>query len=253
MAKRCHVPKFGNWEKDNTPYTAFFESARKEKSGAKTNPNDPEENPQAFGYERRGTEREAEYSFFNQTPIHPSHKKTYADISNNKGDYRAQNAHRIHLSDQPKSVRPRRSRLSEEPGVNRRNSDRPKNPSKPKSIKIEPESKSVSGSNSFSTPSKSQSSNSSFARHRRRTRRNSPRADTDNHLRASSPVPKFGSWDEVDHRSCEVFTELFNRVKEEKTCVIYPANTPQPTYHLNRRKPQRSSRRQKFCCCPFFG
>ncbi|KAL8469035.1 hypothetical protein ACS0TY_032025 [Phlomoides rotata] len=48
MAK-SHVPKFGNWEGDNVPYTAFFENARKEKSGGvRINPNDPEQNPEAF-------------------------------------------------------------------------------------------------------------------------------------------------------------------------------------------------------------
>ncbi|KAG8385771.1 hypothetical protein BUALT_Bualt03G0079900 [Buddleja alternifolia] len=46
---RSHVPKFGNWDGDNVPYTAYFENARKEKiSGIKINPNDPEQNPEAF-------------------------------------------------------------------------------------------------------------------------------------------------------------------------------------------------------------
>ncbi|XP_051124743.1 RPM1-interacting protein 4-like isoform X2 [Andrographis paniculata] len=50
MARSPHVPKFGNWDADNVPYTAFFENARKEKSGAgvRINPNDPEQNPDAF-------------------------------------------------------------------------------------------------------------------------------------------------------------------------------------------------------------
>ncbi|PON91322.1 RIN4, pathogenic type III effector avirulence factor Avr cleavage site [Trema orientale] len=46
-----HVPKFGNWENDDVPYTAYFENARKEKpgdGGVRINPNDPEENPEAF-------------------------------------------------------------------------------------------------------------------------------------------------------------------------------------------------------------
>ncbi|XP_037493370.1 RPM1-interacting protein 4-like [Jatropha curcas] len=52
MAQSCHVPKFGNWENDNIPYTAYFENARKEKTGVKINPNDPEENPEAFMYRK---------------------------------------------------------------------------------------------------------------------------------------------------------------------------------------------------------
>ncbi|GAU29894.1 hypothetical protein TSUD_379840 [Trifolium subterraneum] len=45
---RSHVPKFGNWEADNIPYSACFESARREKAGFMMNPNDPMENPEAF-------------------------------------------------------------------------------------------------------------------------------------------------------------------------------------------------------------
>ncbi|KAH6777261.1 hypothetical protein C2S51_008573 [Perilla frutescens var. frutescens] len=44
-----HVPKFGNWDGDNVPYTAYFENARKEKGGGiRFNPNDPQQNPEAF-------------------------------------------------------------------------------------------------------------------------------------------------------------------------------------------------------------
>ncbi|XP_027338225.1 RPM1-interacting protein 4-like [Abrus precatorius] len=48
MAQRSHVPKFGNWDSDNVPYTAYFENARREKGGMMMNPNDPMENPEAF-------------------------------------------------------------------------------------------------------------------------------------------------------------------------------------------------------------
>lgn len=49
LQKSSHVPKFGDWENDdNVPYTDYFENALKHKSGVKMNPNDPEENPEAF-------------------------------------------------------------------------------------------------------------------------------------------------------------------------------------------------------------
>ncbi|XP_039060055.1 RPM1-interacting protein 4-like [Hibiscus syriacus] len=51
-----HVPKFGDWDNDDLSYTAYFENARKEKDGKIMNPNDPEENPKAFMYMRRGLE-----------------------------------------------------------------------------------------------------------------------------------------------------------------------------------------------------
>ncbi|KAJ8551742.1 hypothetical protein K7X08_021757 [Anisodus acutangulus] len=51
MAQGSHVPKFGNWDGENVPYTAYFENARKGNKGGKMiNPNDPEENPEAFAY-----------------------------------------------------------------------------------------------------------------------------------------------------------------------------------------------------------
>nr|XP_033517534.1 RPM1-interacting protein 4-like isoform X2 [Nicotiana tomentosiformis] len=50
MAQGSHVPKFGNWDGDNVPYTTYFENARKGKGGKMINPNDPEENPEAFAY-----------------------------------------------------------------------------------------------------------------------------------------------------------------------------------------------------------
>ncbi|PKA56602.1 RPM1-interacting protein 4 [Apostasia shenzhenica] len=43
----AHVPKFGNWEDKDVPYTKYFENARKDRVGG-FNPNDPEENPEAF-------------------------------------------------------------------------------------------------------------------------------------------------------------------------------------------------------------
>lgn len=51
MQQRPHVPKFGNWDSEgDVPYTAYFDKARKGKSegGKIINPNDPQENPDAF-------------------------------------------------------------------------------------------------------------------------------------------------------------------------------------------------------------
>lgn len=52
LLQGSHVPKFGNWDGENVPYTAYFENARKSnsKGGKMINPNDPEENPEAFAY-----------------------------------------------------------------------------------------------------------------------------------------------------------------------------------------------------------
>ncbi|XP_031480289.1 RPM1-interacting protein 4-like [Nymphaea colorata] len=46
----ANVPQFGNWSSgDQVPYTVCFEKARKRRGGPLVNPNDPRENPSAFG------------------------------------------------------------------------------------------------------------------------------------------------------------------------------------------------------------
>ncbi|KAJ6885517.1 hypothetical protein NC651_026222 [Populus alba x Populus x berolinensis] len=60
--QRHHVPKFGGWDNDNVPYTASFDTARREKSGRRMNPNDPEENPEAFMHARGGMEDDVDFS-----------------------------------------------------------------------------------------------------------------------------------------------------------------------------------------------
>lgn len=47
LQKKSHVPKFGDWDSDESiSYTACFETAQKNEG--KGNPNDPEDNPEAF-------------------------------------------------------------------------------------------------------------------------------------------------------------------------------------------------------------
>lgn len=70
--KQFHVPKFGNWDgDDNVPYTAYFDSARKDKAGGvmMINPNDPEQNPEAFMFEGGGDEN---YSVFHAFQVLPA-------------------------------------------------------------------------------------------------------------------------------------------------------------------------------------
>ena len=50
--QNAHVPKFGDWESEDIPYTACFDDARQQiirhSGSVKFNPNDPEQNPEAF-------------------------------------------------------------------------------------------------------------------------------------------------------------------------------------------------------------
>ncbi|KAJ0988881.1 hypothetical protein J5N97_007237 [Dioscorea zingiberensis] len=53
MAQHAHVPKFGNWDNSDVPYTQHFDDARRGRNaGRMINPNDPQENPEAFSQDR---------------------------------------------------------------------------------------------------------------------------------------------------------------------------------------------------------
>lgn len=73
LQQRSHVPKFGNWDGDNVPYTVYFENARKEKGGGvRMNPNDPEENPELFMFGVGG----ASFSHPVQPPLQVNSEKS---------------------------------------------------------------------------------------------------------------------------------------------------------------------------------
>lgn len=78
MAQNAKVPKFGDWETTDVPYTQCFDDARRGKNaGRMINPNDPQENPEAFSQDRPSAqERRAsrEDSEFHRT-TDPSHQR----------------------------------------------------------------------------------------------------------------------------------------------------------------------------------
>lgn len=99
--QHSHVPKFGNWDSDNIPYTTCFENARKEKAGVKMNPNDPEENLEMFMFGRGGVE------------IDDDRRASDAFEQNISEGHRRVNAHWRTPSDQRKSTASRASIRSE--------------------------------------------------------------------------------------------------------------------------------------------
>ncbi|KAK8575459.1 hypothetical protein V6N12_063131 [Hibiscus sabdariffa] len=191
-----HVPKFGDRDNDDPPYTTYSENARKDKAGtidlSKSdsdsadvhrpnagkimNPIDHEENPEASMHMRGGLESNHDCSKSESTDKH-----------------RTSGASRNGSTDHQKSARRQRN-MGPEPGSengsgsggthmhsnhHRRTSSCPKN--------------GPAGGGSFSG-----SGNYEYK-----------------HQRTTS-VPKFGEWDETDPTSGEGFTVIFNKVKEEK-------------------------------------
>ncbi|PWA91391.1 Pathogenic type III effector avirulence factor Avr cleavage site-containing protein [Artemisia annua] len=105
--QRSHIPKFGSWDADNVPYTTYFENARKDKgSGLMINPNDPEQNPEAFMAYGGGSDDVSNDNVVIDEKImkHENKKSTTSTYSNNKGsnsDF--SNMQQNYMSDRRKS------------------------------------------------------------------------------------------------------------------------------------------------------
>ncbi|KAA8527913.1 hypothetical protein F0562_035218 [Nyssa sinensis] len=95
MAQRSQVPKFGNWEsEENVPYTVYFDSTRKSKSGKKMNPNDPQDTPNN-----------------DMPPVQAPQSKQDADLKGKKGPDAVSSEHGNRASREDGELR----RLSESP------------------------------------------------------------------------------------------------------------------------------------------
>lgn len=209
MAQQSHVPKFGDWDSENVPYTAFFENARKDR-GVKMNPNDPEENPEAFMYlerKRVDSERKERLRSLDMNPNDPEQNpEAFLGLG------RCVNQHSI--------------------GVDQKNASNQQQ---------RRETHRSSNSGSTSEKSNSYSENSTMQPNHRRARSDQKRSSRESvgsvrtgnshsdesvnmqpHRAAS--IPAFGDWDETDPKSGEGYTVIFNKVKEEKQ--IGAANLP---------------------------
>ncbi|XP_031279119.1 RPM1-interacting protein 4-like isoform X3 [Pistacia vera] len=227
MAKHSHVPKFGNWEKDNIPYTTYFENARKEKAGMRMNPNDPEENPEAFMYGRGDLEGDGD-SRPVQTPVYVDSDKYISVEKHNISGHNPQGRQKSVRSESGND-KSHSDYSHPQPGHRPLKSDRKKGPGE--------------GSNSFSPPVQG---------HTRQRSGSYPSDETRHHRTAS--VPKFGAWDETDPKSGEGFTVIFNKVKEEKqkASTTFPTVPSQAGSHSDgQRNTAASPSKSKICCCLF--
>ncbi|KAL5574773.1 hypothetical protein UlMin_016472 [Ulmus minor] len=237
-----HVPKFGDWDEDNIPYTAFFDNARK--AGKKMNPNDPQENPEAFMAMNRKMTPETTDADSHAQPLPP----------------RPVAAAQKPQEDQPRSRSHRRNRSGSASIGTASRSHR----------SITSESGSEKTSSDYSLPqhrnhqrassdrNKSHGSDDSVSRseHEHRRERSSSNNSTDHveqeHRRIAS-IPKFGGWDVNDPRSGEGYTYIFEKAREDKQSVNeVPIMPPPPShYYKDQGKCGRSSSKSKTCCCLF--
>ncbi|KAL5988046.1 EH domain-containing protein 1 [Asimina triloba] len=206
----AHVPKFGDWDDENVPYTAFFENARKDKApGTRMiNPNDPEQNPEAFmsmpgvlNHAIRDREDpEKDLKGAKQQPK----KQINGEEAAFQEDMKVP-PHRFHSSDHKGSLDSRKSssQKSRRSESSSGSSDHALMKSNRRAERSGQSRTSTEGGSSFSPPVE-----------QARLKSGNTRADRIPQKAAS--VPKFGSWDETDPTSGEGFTVIFNKVKEEK-------------------------------------
>lgn len=195
MAKRpAHVPQFGNWDaNDQVPFTAVFDNARAGKGGGKIiNPNDPEDNPSAFGLKSQDSLNSEESDHSIPTSYKPQHgvesgapRRQFGDAPKRGSLGGGGGRENTGAEDSP-NHQPYQGRLGNRPGSPF--GDR-KNP---------PE-----GGTTFpsAVPGKS------------RLRPGSRAEETPDR---SAALPKFGAWDENDPSAGEGFTVIFNQARNEK-------------------------------------
>ncbi|KAL5700076.1 hypothetical protein ACHQM5_025574 [Ranunculus cassubicifolius] len=241
-----HVPKFGNWDSDNIPYTTYFEEARNEKDkGAKMfNPNDPQENPNAFSHWTVGLEDDVVQAL----QSHPN-SGSIEHVTKRKENY--QDREETHVRRSP----------STESGLNQQS--KPKSPTAESASDISSSDRSLLQSTNHRTRSSQKKSpgggvnSNSFpppsppSRVKVGSGRSADHQHQQHHRVAS--VPKFGAWDETDPRSGEGFTIIFNKVKQEKQngATRFPTAVPELSVYPNGQKHETSPSKAKICCCFF--
>lgn len=256
--QRSHVPKFGNWEsEENVPYTAYFDKARKGRTGTKIiNPNDPQENPDMFSdnaSEARSpprTRAEQEESIGQQV----THEHRLSKEDGDQKQVTDSPARNDNLGRRPstESTQQRQGgrgmnsgetyRKPRTSGGSEHSIDRsPLHPHHQARI-------AGRGTGSPSWEGKGSSYDSSHGTPGR-SRMKPTRGDESPDKGAA--VPKFGDWDENNPSSADGYTHIFNKVREERqtgAATRVPGMASEPSYQTNRKHSTSSS---KSCCFPW--
>ncbi|PON52174.1 RIN4, pathogenic type III effector avirulence factor Avr cleavage site [Parasponia andersonii] len=276
-----HVPKFGNWENDDVPYTAYFENARREKpgdGGVRINPNDPEENPEAFmgamtRVRRTPLESEApdhhHHQYHNSydaaaVPFHQQHDRhtppprRVMSVGKRHGgadDLTGKSRHtRHHRNGSGGTQQSGESITSESVGgstTDKSSSDysvlrRHVVADRRKTTTISSSSVqgiSDRGSISAATSDKVHRSHTSSGSNNNNNQYCSDHHGQHHHRAAS--IPKFGAWDVNDPKSGEGFTFIFDKLKEEKQINAtgkVPNMASPPPNHYYKDRTQRTER-----------
>ncbi|XP_072083037.1 RPM1-interacting protein 4 isoform X1 [Arachis hypogaea] len=237
--QRSHVPKFGNWESgENVPYTAYFDKARKDRTGTKMiNPNDPEEN--------------SDLSFYNSSSdqLPPAIPGTDSEHPSGKGSKTS--THELQKSKEDSDAKPFVDSPARQASQGVGSADNRRRPSRQStgseySIERSPlhrqarapgkDSPSWEGKNSYD------SSHGTPGRSRLR-----PANRGDETPDKGAAVPKFGEWDVSNPASADGYTHIFNQVREERQggAGVTPG-TPNQRPHFIKNQPSNDKAQ---CCC----
>lgn len=256
MAQRSHVPKFGNWEnEENVPYTAYFDKARKGRTGAKIiNPNDPEENPDVLSdysssAETSLTKEKADGGkpVVQHGGVRSAHERQRSKEDNDLRQYSNSPAHHNNVGRRVSNDLNQRLGGAGRGAIPVDNHRRPARQSagSEQSIERSPlhRQAKATGRDSPSWEGKSyEGSHGTPGRSRLR-----PRGDeTPDH---GAAVPKFGEWDETNPASADGFTHIFNKVREERQTGAGRVGTPEPSYPYSRKPAPDDG--PKGCCFPW--
>ncbi|KAK6940511.1 RIN4, pathogenic type III effector avirulence factor Avr cleavage site [Dillenia turbinata] len=220
--QRSHVPKFGNWESgENVPYTTYFEKARQGRGGKKMiNPNDPEENMDAFSED---------------ASVDQEHSRTKLVKGEPKGQEAGGSAHEQKLSSEDGEMkqlsdsRQDGRRVVESPhhryGGRGANMGDPSRGPQRQSIgsdhsldkaPLHPHYQARLGAREASSPGwegKGSTEGSHGTPGRSRMKPVNQREDSPD---GGATVPRFGDWDETNPASAASYTHIFNKVREER-------------------------------------
>ncbi|KAJ6710955.1 RPM1-INTERACTING PROTEIN 4 (RIN4) FAMILY PROTEIN [Salix koriyanagi] len=259
--QRSHVPKFGNWEsEENVPYTAYFDKARKGRTGGKMiNPNDPQENPDLV----------SDYAAPDQAP--PFGARAPPEEAAGRGAVRQ--AHERRRSTEESDLKQSSQSPARYENLNRRTSYEPapqryggRGPSSGEALK-RPAKFSAGSDNSMEqspnhqharisgrnsgAPSPSWEGKNSYDGSHGTPGRSRLRPKGDESPDKGAAVPKFGDWDETNPSSADGYTHIFNKVREERQ--IGEGKMPgMPTDSSHAYVPKKTpSDSVKFCCFPW--
>lgn len=256
MAQRTEVPKFGNWEnEDDVPYTTYFENARKVKSGAKMSPDVPEDTTDTLLNEKKSLEVPFSQKEEGNLPaiktgsnhssqqrhgvvrsVNKSESESPKDtdtstprhehrLSQGEGDHKRSNDSSLcHEADSRKAVN------SPHHGLGGISTDSPRRVSRQgvgsdRSVEQSPlhpnhQTRLGNKNSGVSSPSWERKSTADSSHGLTstpgRSRLRSVTRGGDDTPDDSPAVPKFGDWDESDPASGEGYTQVFDRVREEK-------------------------------------